>query len=873
MTLDGGNLRVEERIGHYRLLSRLGTGGMGEVFLAHDEQLDRKVAVKRIRQDSARPDQRERFRREARLAARLNHPAIVHVYDLLSEGDVDHLILEYVEGMTLRALAREGLSVPRVLDLGIQIAKGLQEAHRQGIVHRDLKTENILVTGEGQAKIADFGIAKLMTGEGFDEDGLTRTGAVLGTYRAMSPEQARGEAVDARSDLFSLGVLLYELLTGRSPFEAENGLAMLDRIAHHRQSSVKEVSPAVPDELSRLIEDLLEKEPMLRPRSAGEVVRELTAMAGRQPEETGVSTFLELQPGARAWPSASLREPSPEPQPPRRPRRALFLPAAVAVAGVALVALAALGYFLLPPAEPIYVAVLEPAAKPGGLPGELELLPSAVHAAILRGLIGLEEISPKTSDEVSKVSGSPVQVAKAVGADEVVTSRLECRAEACRIVLNRLRGEDGAVLWADSFEVPTDDFFLIASAVTSQVQRAYQDYPVRRGHLELEVDSDDLKRFTRLRQRFDSRSETDLGPLLAELETIRARRPRFLDAFLLEADIARHRFHHTRNPDELARAFARADEARRLAPQDPQPLFTLVDIALEGRELDRAEAALRELRDVVPGDVRVVEREARLLKARGRVDEAIGLLRSAVRRHPSWKRLATLARMELQNGQVEAARGHLQALLARAPGNVEGLSLLAQLELENGSAAKAAEIYEELVRRSPGLSELSNLSVAYFLLGRYAEAARTLELLVKKEPLHAGYTLNLADAYTLLGEPERASLAYREVVRLAEADPAVGSPELLSWKAQALAHLGRGPEAVAAVQEAARLSPDNAGLVYEAAVVYAVLGETSSALVSAEQALKLGYQPRWFGFPWFDRLRALPEFRRLLASRGAPPAS
>lgn len=858
---------MEERIGHYRILSNLGTGGMGEVVLAHDDQLDRKVAIKRVRQDEVRAHQRERFRREARLAARLNHPNIVHVYDLLTESDADYLVLEYVEGTTLRAMVRRGpLSVDRAVELGLQIAKGLQEAHRHGIIHRDLKTENVLVTNEGQAKIADFGIAKRVTDDGADEDSLTRTGAVLGTYRAMSPEQARGEPVDHRSDLFSLGVLLYEILTGHSPFEAENGLAMLDRIARHRQDPVRELNPDVPDRLSVLVDSLLEKEPFQRPRSAGEVVSVLESLAWRPSTESGVTTLQDLPDGATLPGLQTAPAPPVRAVRSGRSRRAALATAA----GLLALSLAGGAYLLRRPEEPVSVAVLEPVIQGASSQDALDLLPSAVHAAVVRGLLSLEGVSPKTSDEVDAVSGNPMQVARAVGADEVVASRLDCRAEACAVTLRRLRGEDGAVLWLESFEVPTDDFFLVASAVTGQIQRGYKEHRVRKGHLELDVDSADLKRFTRLRQRFDSRGETDLGPLLDELAEIRARRPAFLDAFLLEADIARHRFHHTRNPEDLARAFARVAEARRLAPEDPQPLFSQVDVALEGRELDRAEEALRELRTRIPGDVRVVEREARLLKARGRVEEAIALLSSAVRRHPSWKRLATLARMELQSGRIESARGHLQELLSRAPGNVEGLSLLAQLELGNGSAARAAQLYEEVVRRSPGLSELSNLSVAYFLLGRYAEAARTLERIVEKEPRNAGYALNLADAYALLGDPERARPVYRRVVELVETDPAGGSPELLSWKAQALAHLGQGPQAVAAVQEASRLSPDNAGLAYEASVVYAVLGETSSALVSAEKALKLGYEPRWFAFPWFDRLRSRPEFQRLLA--GSPDA-
>src|SRR6185295_12798970 len=198
MTSSGG---PAERVGPYRLLERLGAGGMGEVFLAQDERLDRQVALKRIRAlGGVSAEKRERFRREARLAARLNHPAIVQIYDVLTEGADEILVLEYVEGTTLRHLVNAGPLAPgRAAAIGRDVAQGLSEAHRHGIVHRDLKSENVLVTPDGRAKIADFGIAKRPL-EGED---LTATGLVMGTSRSMAPEQARGEPADFRSDLFS----------------------------------------------------------------------------------------------------------------------------------------------------------------------------------------------------------------------------------------------------------------------------------------------------------------------------------------------------------------------------------------------------------------------------------------------------------------------------------------------------------------------------------------------------------------------------------------------------------------------------------------------------------------------------------------------
>src|SRR6185436_10932761 len=185
------------------------------------------------------------------------------------------------------------------------------------------------------------------------------------------------------------------------------------------------------------------------------------------------------------------------------------------------------------------------------------------------------------------------------------------------------------------------------------------------------------------------------------------------------------------------------------------------------------------------------------------------------RRHPSWKRLSVLARMEQNNGEIDAARTHLELLLQRSPGNLDGMEQLAHLELLNGSPQRAAELYEAVVRRFPGQTELSNLGLSYFLLRRYAAAARTYERVVGGDDRNPFFLLNLADAYALLGRREDAAGLYRRVVALIEADSAATGPQFLTVKAQALAHLGRGPAAVAAVQEALRsASPDDSGVAY-----------------------------------------------------------
>ncbi len=284
------------RLGPYRLGLLLGEGGMGEVYKAFDQRLERWVAVKCLRGE-ATAEARARFRREARSLARLGHPAIVQIFDVLEDEEGDWIVMELVEGSTLAELAGGApLDVGLALDAGRQIAGALGAAHTEGIVHRDLKTENVMALPSGYVKVLDFGLARgagspvseiaSATGRAprwSEPMVISRPGRVAGTPRAMSPEQAAGGEVDARSDLFSLGVLLYEVSTARSPFAGRNLKETLERVARHREPPARRLNPRVPRRLSELVARLLAKDPAQRPRSAGAVEIELAAIAASDP--------------------------------------------------------------------------------------------------------------------------------------------------------------------------------------------------------------------------------------------------------------------------------------------------------------------------------------------------------------------------------------------------------------------------------------------------------------------------------------------------------------------------------------------------------------------------------------------------------------
>ncbi|MEV7032361.1 Stk1 family PASTA domain-containing Ser/Thr kinase [Streptomyces sp. NPDC093272] len=273
--------------GRYELGHVLGRGGMAEVYLAHDTRLGRTVAVKTLRADLARdPSFQARFRREAQSAASLNHPAIVAVYDTgedyIDGVSIPYIVMEYVDGSTLRELLHSGrkLLPERAMEMTIGILQGLEYAHRSGIVHRDIKPANVMLTRNGQVKVMDFGIARAMGDSGMT---MTQTAAVIGTAQYLSPEQAKGEQVDARSDLYSTGCLLYELLTVRPPFVGDSPVAVAYQHVREEPQSPSVFDPEITPEMDAIVLKALVKDPNYRYQSADEMRADIEACLDGQP--------------------------------------------------------------------------------------------------------------------------------------------------------------------------------------------------------------------------------------------------------------------------------------------------------------------------------------------------------------------------------------------------------------------------------------------------------------------------------------------------------------------------------------------------------------------------------------------------------------
>ena len=816
---------AETHIGDYQVLGVLGSGGMGTVVLALDNRLQRQVAIKRIRAGSEMsPLARERLRREAAAAATLNHPAIVQIHHILEGESGDAIVMEYVEGRTLaQMLSRGPLPVRQAVGIARQVAEGLAAAHGLGLIHRDLKTQNVMVTPSGQAKILDFGLAKRLTPSP-EDDSLTAEGAPVGTRRAMSPEQAKGGTLDVRSDLFSLGVLIYEICTGRSPFHGDDRGQTLERVIAEVPAPAAELNPGLPAPLAALVGELLEKDPARRPSSAASVAERLRRI------ESGRSV-------GRGF----------------------------VLAGVGVLVLAAFGVTALwrarPPERPVAVLVQEPRVGAASRDERTSLAAFALREAILRALTTLDGIEAVGADELPQNPLSLEETVRAVAADEVVVPLLDCRGPSCRVSLRRQRGRDARIL-ADSgpFDVSSEpeDALALSDAVAIHLRRTFADHRPRGADRPVEVKSADYERYLSFRRRMDA-GEVLTSRDVEDLEHLSQSSPGLTDARLLATSTARLLKDRTRAARILREANIRDHD-------DPRLAYERFLLELETGTVAEAQEALGELEKRARGNVLLLRARARLLGRQGKSREAVEVLRRLLRERPSWKNLWSIADVEIDLGDARGAREHLRQLLLVSPRNPRGRAKLAELEWFLGDPAQAARIYEELLKEHETQENVFNFGWSLLLAGEYAAAAHANRRALELDPEDLYSRLNLGIAYEGLGDRDAARREYRNLLERLTPREDKTAPDVseLLLKAQVLARLGQPVEAVELTMKALSEGERDSRVLFQAALIYALCGDQNHAIVQAREARQRGLSPRWFSIPGFESLRATPGFQALL---------
>lgn len=864
---------VGSSIGPYRILEKLGAGGMGDVYLAEDARLRRKVALKSLSESLLKTkDARQRLLREARAAAGLNHPNIAAIHDIVETEDRAHIVMEYVQGETLAArLAKGRMPGEDVVPIAIQLCDAVIEAHAHGVIHRDLKPGNVLLTPEGKVKVLDFGLAKTCVAAADDSSSAsdparTDFSRVVGTPAYMSPEQIRGLVVDGRTDLYSLGVLLFELLTGRRPFEGEDAVALGMAILTDPTPTPTRVEASVPAGLSAIVARAMARERDERFQSALEMREALRRLP------TGISDRPTVS-RLRTWVASDAVWPAPMRSRLTRLLLALVLAAPLPVIGFRFLRERRLG---APPPSPDArpaLAVL-PLSNVGADPSD-EYLGVGIADTLIARLAALPSVTVVSRASFEYRGRQTRKIARDLGVDYVVTGGVQRSDRRLRVTLSLVRPDD-SVAWGGDFEATLDELFPLQSRIAEGLSTALQltltaadrqrlarsptasveafaDYSRGRALLERPDVKGNLERAT---QFFEAAIRND---------------PRFALAHAGLGEACWARYQETKDAAWTKRALDSTTEALRLDPEQPA---VRVALALIYQGTGRPEGAIEELRKALaiqPNGDDAHRLLGHVLSELGKTEDALLEFRQAIALRPDyWRNHSFLGYAFFKTGRYAEAVAAYRRVTELQPDNAWGFQMLGTAYQAAGDGHRALENYKRAIALGRDASAYSNLGTLYYAQGDFAEAARAFEEAVRLDPASPAKHRNLGDAYDRLGDTTRARAAYLRAVGLGQSLLRVNPRDArtLAMLAVYEAKLGRRADAARHTAEATRLSPEDGDVLYRAAIVHTLAGRSGPALMVLREAVKHGYS-RALAREDDDlgALRGKPEFQALVARR------
>jgi TolB-like protein/tetratricopeptide (TPR) repeat protein len=809
---DDARLAADTMVGPYRVVALLARGGMGDVYRATDERLRRDVALKVLAPDGADPHRVERFVQEARVTASLDHPNIVRLYDVGLVDDRPYLVAELLDGETLRArIERGALAVEEVLRIGTDVARGLVAAHAAGSVHRDLKPENIFLTRGGVPKILDFGIAKLSRDDATPDGLSTLTGFVLGTAGYLAPEQIRGGDVDGRADLFALGAILFEMLTGQRAFARGHTVDTLHAILHEPPPALLEKRADVPAALAAIVARLLEKAPEARLQSAPDLVSALEEVA-----RTDGHPDRAAPPGTRT-PSGPARvaiERS-RPEPAHGARRRAW--PALALLALAIVLAAAARWFQRREAGPrpataaATLAILPFRSLPDSADGQL--LELGLADVLISRLNQLPDIRVLPLSATERVRGTdPREAGRKLGADRVLTGTLQRDDDRVRASVQLLSVAEDRPIWSTTFDARAASAFSIQDAVVTRVleEIAPQLSPSVRARL--------AEPGTRNREAYESylRGRAHAAPVTGAAHARAAeslRRavsldPGYADAWAALGAVCRRLPLVGDVPPQGAFTEAKraATRALELAPDHAEALSVLGTVAFWYEwDYPRAEELMRRAVARQPSSAESHVSLAHLLSSVGRHEEALVEIRRARDLDPNLPIARSLeGQFLVMARRYEEALAHMDSMVASAPRFVQG----------------------HVMRAYPLVA-----------LRRYDEAIRECDIAIELEA----------------GVPAAAGVGPRVF------------PSAL--RGYALARAGRHAEAEAILEGIHGRSRERYVKPAHVALVLHGLGRDDEALAQLRRAVEvrdvaltfLGVDPKW------DELRGSPSFQAVLS--------
>ena len=833
------------RIADYELLEKIGEGGMGAVFKGRNPRLDNVVAVKILLDELARdPEHRARFLREARAEAQLHHSSIATCFDvgearleppdLLRPGSpgphperVLYLVMEYVPGSDLHELVGDRpIEIPKVLDLAIQIAAGLESAHKAGVIHRDLKSTNIRVMPDGQIKIVDFGLSRIEQA-GLLSNTLTLSTSpeqVLGTVQFMAPEQQRGRTTDPRSDLFSLGVILYQLVTGRLPFAGATLYEVVNAVAAEDPPPLARYASNVPEELERIVRKLIAKDPEHRYQSAHEVRIDLERL--RQ-------TLVEAKSG---W--------TPRPAPSRWPRAAW-------IGAAALVVLLAAGWAWLRygPRPARSIAVMPFVNRTGDT--RLDYLGDGIAANLIADLVrgGRFNVASFKSalDDVDPGTHGVDAVAAQLGVSALVEGVL--RREGGITYLDvQLTGRRGFVLWANRFLYALNDAPGIEHEITRQIMvridpwrslapgisagapsrspSAY-DLCLRAGsYLE---DPDDPQGPDRALEYYSRAAEID---------------PAFALAWAGQSRALWKIWSRDKNEESIRRAEEAANHAVQLNPELLEARLARAQIY---RATSRFRDSVRELEEVLRTNPQwndALIHLAASYRDSGNLVLAEEVQRRAVALQPEyWRNWDQLGQLLFRAAKYDGAAAAFREVIRLLPEKNRGYENLAAVETKRGDYTAAIATYQRLPSPITSGQLASNIGTAFYFDGRLGEARRYYGLALALDPRDYHWWLNLGDLHSRLAQPDSAHAAYTRALGLVGEQLHVNprNARLGLDQALLLAKQGEcGAARAALAQISGQLPPTDAESALGMARLHAVCHRHPEAIAELRRALALG---------------------------------